>query len=88
LRSVQYEIWDAGRPARFANLHSGGREACLIVGTAEGLAVLDETVGLPLDIDANVPIAIWIAAEDHVAAQIQAEHPRARVTRDWTGLGM
>jgi hypothetical protein len=78
---------EAGSPERFANIHSGGQEACLSIGTAEGLAVLVETVGLPLDITANATIAIRIAAEDHAAAQIQAEHPRANITRGWIGPG-
>jgi hypothetical protein len=54
----------------------------------EGLAALVETVGLPLDVDANATIAIGRAAEDHVAAQIQAKNPRAKIIRGWTGPGM
>jgi hypothetical protein len=39
------------------------------------------------EVDANAPIAIGIAAEDHAAAQIQAEHLGAKITRGWTGPG-
>jgi len=87
LGGLNKALAEAGRPERFANLQSGGQDACVIVGTAEGLAELVETLGLPLDDNANAPIAIGIAAEDHMAAQIQAEHPGATITRGWTGFG-
>jgi len=44
-----------------------------------------ETVGVPLDVDANATIAIGIAA--HAAAQIQIERLHPKITRGWTGLG-
>jgi hypothetical protein len=78
---------EAGRSERFANLHSGGQDAYVIVGSAEGLAGLVEKLGLPLDADANATVAVGIAAEDHAAAQIQAEHPGAKITRGWTRSG-
>jgi hypothetical protein len=81
LGGLNKALAEAGRPERFANLHSGGQEACVIAGATEGLAELVETIGLPLDGDANTAIAIGIAAEDHMAAQIQAEHPGAQITR-------
>jgi hypothetical protein len=84
LGGLNKALADAGRPERFANLRSGGQQACVIVGTAEGLAELVETIGLPLDCDANVTIAIGIAAEDHMAAQIRAEHPGAKISGDRT----
>jgi hypothetical protein len=87
LGGLNNALAEAGRSERFANVHSGGQDAYVIVGTAEGLAALVETVGLPLDVDANATIAIGRAAEDHAAAQIQAEHPRAKITRGWTGRG-
>jgi hypothetical protein len=84
LGGLNNALAEAGRPERFANINSGDQNAYVIVGTAEELAVLIETVGLPLDVDANAPVAIGIAAEDHAAAQIQSERPRAKITRGWT----
>jgi hypothetical protein len=87
LGGLNKALADAGRPERFADLCSGGQEACVIVGTAEGLADLVETLGLPLEHDANTAVAIGIAAEDHAAAQIQAENPSMKITRGWTPPG-
>lgn len=72
----------AGLPERFANLTSGGQDAYVIVGAADGLANLVETLGLPLDEDANVTIAAGIAAEDVAVEQIKAEHPGVMIIRD------
>jgi hypothetical protein len=85
LGGLNKALADAGRPERFANIHSGGQDACVIVGTAEGLAALVETLGLPLDVDANATVAVGIAAEDDAAARIQAEHPGAKISRGRTG---
>jgi hypothetical protein len=49
LGGLNKALGDAGRPERFADLLSGGQGACVIVGTAGGLAELVETIGLPLD---------------------------------------
>lgn len=83
LGGLNNALAQAGHSGRFANLHSGGQDAYVIVGTADGLAALVETIGLPLDADANVTVAIGIAAEDHTAALIQAEHPGAQITRGY-----
>jgi hypothetical protein len=45
-------VGEADRPERFADFLSGGQAACVIVGTAGGLAELIETIGLPLDVTA------------------------------------
>src|SRR5262249_33536360 len=55
----------AGRPERFACLTTGDQNAFVIMGHAKGLAHLADTLGLPLDPNANAAIAIGIAAEDH-----------------------
>ena len=78
---------EAGRSERLANIQSGGQDAYVIVGTVDGLAELVKTVEFPLDEDGNMPVAIGYAVEEHAAAQIQAEHPGAKITRGWTERG-
>jgi hypothetical protein len=78
---------EAGLSERFANIQSGGQDAYVIVGTVNGLAELVETVGFPLDENGSTPAAIGYAVEEYAAAQIQAEHPGAKITRSWTERG-
>jgi hypothetical protein len=53
----------------------------VILGSADGLSNLVETLGLPLDKNANATIVIGMAAEDHAAAQLQADHPGVAIMR-------
>ena len=78
---------EAGRSERFANIQSGGQDAYVILGTIDGLAELVEKVGFPLDESGNAPLVIGYAVEQHAAAQIQAEHRGAKITRGWTERG-
>jgi hypothetical protein len=59
-----------------------GQGAYVIVGT---LADLAATASLPLGDKANAAIAIGMAADDHMAAEIHAKHPEAKITRGWSG---
>ena len=60
----------AGRPERFAGLRSFSQDAHVVVGRADGLANLVETLGLPLYSNETTPIAIQSAAEDRAAGRI------------------
>lgn len=71
----------AGRADRFACLMTGDQTANVIIGRADGLADLVETLGLPLEVDANAAIAIGVAAEDHTVEMLRAEHPDMKVVR-------
>lgn len=71
LKGLNEGLAAGGHSERFASLWSGDQSACVIVGHDSGLAGLAETLGLPLDVNANAPIAIGVAAEQHLAAQIK-----------------
>jgi hypothetical protein len=71
----------AGRLERFASLTTGDQTACVILGLEQGLASLVETLGLPLDANANAALAIGIGAEDHAAELVKAEHPTVKIMR-------
>ena len=73
LRGLNEGLAAGERPERFVNLLSGDQNACVIIGHDSGLANLAETLGLPLDVNANAPIAIGVAAEHDAAAQIKAD---------------
>jgi hypothetical protein len=60
----------AGRPERFAVLHSFSQDAHVIVGRADGLANLVETLSLPLYPNENTTIANQSAAGDNASGQI------------------
>ena len=59
----------AGRPERFAVLHDFSQLAHVVVGRADGLANLVETLGLPLYPSENTPTAIRSTNEDRAAGQ-------------------
>jgi hypothetical protein len=60
----------AGRPERFADLRAFSQVAHVVVGRADGLANLVETLGLPLHSNETTPIVIQSAAADRAARQI------------------
>ena len=77
LTGLNAALEQAGRPERFANLYSGDQSAYVILGDGAGLASMVETCGLPLDADANAPLAIGMAAGDHVAQELEREGLKA-----------
>jgi hypothetical protein len=81
LKGLNSGLAAAGRSERFASLFTGDQTACVIIGRADGLSSLAETLGLPLDSNANAGVAIGIAAENHAAEQIKAEFPGVTIVR-------
>jgi hypothetical protein len=73
LNGLNAALEQAGRPERFANLHSGDQWAFVILGAGSGLASMVETLGFPLEADANAPVAIGMAFEGHVADLLEQE---------------